>query len=60
MGTRSRPVPAVPAAMNPSDWLLLCRTVRFGGGGEVAYDFLILATGSKTRRLAVPGVLGLD
>lgn len=31
------------------------RTVRFNGGGEVAYDFLILATGSKTRRLAVPG-----
>lgn len=31
------------------------RTVRFGGGGEVAYDFLILAAGSKTRRLAVPG-----
>ena len=32
------------------------RAVHFGGGGEVAYDFLILATGSKTRRLAVPGV----
>ncbi|MES2834639.1 MAG: FAD-dependent oxidoreductase [Pseudomonadota bacterium] len=31
------------------------RIVRFGGGGEVSYDFLILATGSKTRRLAVPG-----
>ncbi len=31
------------------------RAVRFGGGGEVTYDFLILATGSKTRRLAVPG-----
>lgn len=29
--------------------------VRFGGGGEVTYDFLILATGSKTRRLSVPG-----
>ena len=29
--------------------------MRFGGGGEVTYDFLILATGSKTRRLAVPG-----
>ena len=34
---------------------IAARTVRFGGGGEVSYDFLILATGSKTRRLAVPG-----
>jgi 3-phenylpropionate/trans-cinnamate dioxygenase ferredoxin reductase subunit len=31
------------------------KTVALGNGGEVAYDALILATGSAARKLAIPG-----
>src|SRR5712692_2392248 len=35
------------------------KVVRLDGGGDVAYDKLLLATGGRNRRLAVPG-LDLD
>jgi 3-phenylpropionate/trans-cinnamate dioxygenase ferredoxin reductase subunit len=31
------------------------RTVSLGNGGEVAYDALVLATGSSNRKLPIPG-----
>jgi sulfide:quinone oxidoreductase len=34
------------------------RTVRFASGGSIAYDYLILATGSRTLPEQVPGFVG--
>jgi sulfide:quinone oxidoreductase len=36
----------------------VARTVRFASGGSIAYDYLILATGSRTVPEQVPGFVG--
>ncbi len=36
----------------------VARTVRFASGGSIAYDYLILATGSRTVPDEIPGFVG--